>query len=201
MSVGGNRIPQPLQNTRPYRCTLRAMLTGGNVTPATSTGYAYLIITSSLFSSASAYNQLAALFMQMKVIGARAIVTFNRATGTTDNPRVAFIPTPDGQAVGNLGMNLSTFESPIGQAFTGGPGQQVGFRYKPFVSVAAYNTVSNGYVVMPAPKVSVRSLPLIYFGDILFYTPGVLLTSVTQYVQIQLEFDIEFSLLRTDLVA
>jgi hypothetical protein len=201
MTVGGNRIPKSISNPYPYRCTLRALYTGGNVTPATTAGYGWITITSSSWSSSSGYSQLAALFMRVKPIQCRAIITFNRATGTSDNPRVAFIPTPDGQVVGNLGMNLSTFESPLGCVYTGGPGAQIGYKFKPYVSIAAYNTVSNGYLVQPAPQCSIRSIPLIYYGDVLFYTPGAVLTTVTQYVSIAVEFDFEFSYLRTDLVA
>jgi len=194
-------VPRRPVNSQALRVELAVMFTGTNVTPATTTGYAYLAVTSSLWSSASGYPQLAALFLKVKPIKVLSRVTFNRATGTTDNPRVAFAPTPDGQPVGNLGMNLSTFESPLAAQAVGGPGVTIAQSDPAMIAVAVYNTVSNGYQMQRPSALSIRTLPLTYFHDILFYTPGISLASVPNYVQIQLLFTFEFSCLRTDLNA
>lgn len=194
-------VPIRPPNSQKLRVRLNVMLTGTNVTPATTAGYAYLPVTSGLFASASGYAQLAALFLKLKPIKVTTRITFNRATGTTDNPRVAFAPTPDGQPVGNLGMNLSTFESPLACQAVGGPGVTIVQSDPAMIALAVYNTVSNGYQMQRPQALSVRTMPLVYYHDVLFYTPGINLTTVANYVQIYLSFDLEFSCLRTDLNA
>ena len=184
-----------MRNIAKSKFVTTVILTGGNVTPATTTGYSYLTVSSGLWSSSSPWTQLIALYQFVRPLGCRISVTFNRATGNTDNPRVTFVPTPAGNAVGNLGMNLSTFEASLGRSFTGGPGQTVSFNSDPSVLVSVYNTVSNGYMAQEPGTLSVSSLPLVYYGDLLLYTPGILLSSVTQYVQIKIEFSYEFSVL------
>jgi len=131
----------------------------------------------------------------VRPLGVTIEVTYNRATGTTDNPRVSFVPTPSGAPVGNLGMNLSTFESALGKNVSGGPGTICSFRCPPSVLVALYNSVINGYMAMRPGALTISSLPLVYYGDLLFYTPGILLSSVTNYVTIKIKFDFEFSVL------
>lgn len=187
-------IPRSINGQRArYHTTVT--FTGGNVTPATTTGYAYLVVSSSLWTSSSPWTQLAALYQFVRPLGASIEVTFNRATGTTDNPRVAFVPTPAGTPVGNLGMNLSTFESALGKNVSGGPGTICSFRCSPSVLVALYNTVISGYMSMRPGALTISSLPLVYYGDLLLYTPGILLSSVTNYVTIKIKFDFEFSVL------
>lgn len=165
------------------------------MTPATTTGYSYLTITSGLWTSSSPWSQLAALYQFVKPRKCRIEVTFNRATGNSDNPRVTFVPTPAGNAVGSLGMNLSTFETALGTSKTGGPGQILSHAYDPYVLLSLYNTVSNGYMSATPGVLSVANLPLVYYGDLLIYTPGILLSSVTNYISIKLIFDFEFSVL------
>jgi hypothetical protein len=190
-----------LRNSQKCRFTLTTLLTGANFTPATTVGYAYRTITSNDFSLASGYAELAALFSLVRPLGCKATVTFNRATGNNDNPRVAFIPSPAGFGAGNLAMNLNTLEAATGRGYTCGPGERVIGYYKPYVSIAAYNTLANGYVTMPAGTLSLASMPIVYFGDVLLSTPSVNVTSVTAYVSLHIEFDFEFSVLRPTLVA
>lgn len=121
--------------------------------------------------------------------------TSARATSSTDMPTVGFAATPDGNAVGTTSMSISTFEAPNCISRTLGPGQEVAYSFRPYIAVAAYNTPTNGYVPMQCPRVSLNSMPLIYFGDILFSTPGVTLTSTANYVSIKLEFVFEFDTL------
>ncbi len=193
----GYTVPSTLsiRNNQKFKAVTTVLLTGGNVTPATTTGYAWITITSSQWSSSSPWTQLAALYQFVRPLGCRISVTFNRATGTTDNPRMSFVPTPAGTPVGNLGMALSTLESPTGRSFVGGPGQTITGNFDPYVSISCYNTVANGYQVSRPGYLSLDNLPLVYYGDLLFFTPGVNVSTVTAYLTIKLEFIHEFFLL------
>ena len=93
-------------------------------------------------------------------------------------------------------MNISTLESATGKGYTLGPGEEVSFWYTPKVAVAVYATPSNGYMSVSPGKLSLDSLPITYYGDILFFTPGVILTSTANYVSIKIEFVFEFSVLK-----
>lgn len=193
----GYTVPSTLsiRNNQKVRAVTTVLLTGGNVTPATTTGYAWITITSGLWTSSSPWTQLAALYQFVRPLGCRVSVTFNRATGNTDNPRMSFVPTPAGTPVGSLGMSLSTLESPSGRSFVGGPGQTLTGNFDPYISIAAFNTVANGYQVSKPGYLNLNSLPLVYYGDILFFTPSINLSTVTAYVTIKIEFIHEFFLL------
>ncbi len=180
----------PSSAKRVERAVLR--ISGSSVTNATSAGYSYYSITSSVFSSASPWTALSALYMFVKPLYCKVTVTACRATSTSDNPIVGFAATPDGQAVGSASMSLSTFEAPNCISKSLGPGQEVSYAFKPYVAVAAYNTPANGYLPMLAPRCSLNSMPIIYFGDILFLTPGVTLTTTANYIQVRVEFVFEF---------
>lgn len=198
-AASGTYVPSSLslRNTQKARYVTTVILTGTNVTPATTTGYAYLTVTSGLWTSSSPWTALDSLYQFVKPDCARISVTFNRATGSSDNPRVSFVPTPDGNAVGNLGMNLSTLESATGRSFVGGPGQTIAFNCEPAVLLSAYNTVSNGYMSVRPQRLSTANLPLVYYGDLLLYTPGINLSLVPQYIQIKIEFAFQFEVLTT----
>ncbi len=192
VNLSGFRIA----NNKPiiYKTTL--LLTGGNMTPATTTGYSYTSITSNLWTSTSPWTQLAALYMFCRPIACNIVVTANRATGTTDNPVISIIPTPDGNPVGNLGMNLSTLEASGSIPINMGPGVSVRRALSPYVQQALFNTVISGYQAIKPGRLSLSSLPLVYYGDICLYTPGVNVSTVTNYVQIRVDFVFEFSVLK-----
>ena len=183
-------------NTKPVCYTTTLALSGANTTGATSAGYAWYTISSAAWTSSSPWTQLAALYDFVRPLGAKATVAYCRATGTSDNPRVVFVPTPDGTPVGNAGMNISTLEAATGKGYTLGPGEEVSFWYQPKVAVAVYATPTNGYMSVAPGKLSLDSLPITYYGDILFSTPGVTLTSTANYVSIKIEFVFEFSVLK-----
>lgn len=190
-SPRGNLIPS--QAKRIERCVLRT--SGAIVTNATSAGYSWYTVNSNVFGLASPWTALSGLYMFVRPLYVRVTVTASRATSSTDMPLVGFAATPDGNAVGTTSMSISTFEAPNCISRTLGPGQEVAYSFRPYIAVAAYNTPTNGYVPMQCPRVSLNSMPLIYFGDILFSTPGVTLTSTANYVSIKLEFVFEFDTL------
>ncbi len=184
----GNLIPS--QAKRVERAVLR--LSGSSVTNATSSGYSWYTIDSTVFSSASPWTALSNLYMFVRPLYCKVTVTACRATSSSDNPIVGFAATPDGNPVGNAGMNISTLEAPNCVSRSLGPGQEVSYHFKPYVAVAAYNTPTNGYLPMVCPRLSINSLPKIYFGDILLLTPGVVLTTTANYIQMRVEFVFEF---------
>lgn len=184
----------PSSAKRVERTTVR--FSGANVTNATSAGYAYYRVDSNLWTSSSPWAQLQALYMFVRPLYARLTVTASRATGTSDNPVVAFVPTPDGQPVGSASLNLNTFESPTGRTHTLGPGQEVSYTYEPFIAQSAYaSAVASGYFPLRCPRLSLNSLPLVYYGDLLILTPGVNLNTTANYCQFKLEFVFEFDTL------
>jgi hypothetical protein len=130
--------------------------------------------------------------MFVRPVLAKVTVTASRSTGSSDNPVVGFASTPDGAAVGTTSMNISTFEAPNTVSKSLPPGQEVSFTFRPYIAIAAYNTPTNGYVPMQCPRVSLNSLPRIYFGDILLLTPGVVITSTGNYIQVKVEYVMEF---------
>lgn len=172
-----------------------ARYSGANFTLATSSGYSYFPITSARFSESSPWTQLSALYMFIRPVGVKVSVTSSRSTGTGDNPVIAFVPTPDGQPVGSAALNLNYFEAATGKTMTLPPGVPVSYFYDAYVAVAAYNTPTNGYIPMKAPRVNVNSLPLVYFGDILLLTPGVNIVTTANYIQVKLEWVFEFDTL------
>lgn len=184
----------PSSAKRVERTTIR--FGGSSVTNATGSGYSFFRIDSNLWSQSSPWTQLAALYMFCRPLYVRATVTAARSTGTTDNPVVAFVPTPDGSVAGTTAMNISSFEAPTGRTFTLGPGQEVSYTYEPYIAQAAYlSAVSTGYFPQKCPRLSINSLPLVYFGDMLFLTPGVNLVTSGSYIQMKLEFVFEFDTL------
>lgn len=180
----------PSSAKRVERAVIR--LSGASFTNATSSGYSWFTIDSTTFSAASPWTALSALYMFVKPLYTRVTVTACRATGTSDNPVVAFVATPDGNAVGNTSMNISTFECPTAVTRALGPGQEVSYSFRPYVEVAAYNTPTNGYIPMECPRVSINSLPKVYYGDILMLTPGVNLVTTANYIQVKIEHVFEF---------
>lgn len=184
----GNLIPS--QAKRVERAVIR--LSGASVTNATGAGYSWFTIDSTTFSAASPWTALSNLYMFVRPLYCKVTVTACRATSSSDNPVVGFAATPDGNAVGNTAMNVSTFEAPNCVSKSLGPGQEVSYYFKPYVAVAAYNTPANGYMPMVCPRLSINSLPRIYYGDILFLTPGVVLTSTANYIQMRVEHVFEF---------
>lgn len=190
-SPRGNLIPS--QAKRIERTVLR--ISGANFTNATGAGYAWYTVNGSVFGGSSPWTALSGLYMFVRPLYARVTVTASRATSSTDMPLVGFAATPDGNAVGTTAMNLSTFEAANCMSRTIGPGQEVAYTFRPYIAVAAYNTPTNGYVPMQCPRVSLNSLPLIYFGDILVLTPGVVLTSSANYLVAKIEFVFEFDTL------
>jgi len=184
----------PSSAKRVERTTLR--FSGSSVTNATSAGYAFYRIDSNTWTSSSPWAQLAALYMFVRPLYARLTVTAARSTGTSDNPIVAFVPTPDGSVVGSAGLNLNTFEAPTGRTVTLGPGQEVSYTYEPYIAQSAYaSAVSSGYFPLRCPRLSLNSLPLVYYGDLLIATPGINLNTTANYVQFKLEFVFEFDTL------
>lgn len=178
---------------------LVARYSGSSFTLATTAGYSYISLTSARFSEASPWTQLAALYMFIRPMYARVTITSCRATGTSDNPIVCFAPTPDGQPIGSASINLNSFETPVGRTVTLPPGRGVSYVYKPYIAVAAYNTPTNGYIPMQAPRMSKDSLPVVYFGDILLSTPGVTITTTANYIQLKVEFVFAFDTLDSSL--
>lgn len=184
----------PSSAKRVERTTLR--FSGASVTNATTSGYSFFRIDSNLWTSSSPWAQLSALYMFVRPLYARITVTASRSTGSTDNPVVAFVPTPDGSVVGSTSMNISTFESATGRTHTLGPGQEVSYTFEPYIAQSAYaSAVSSGYFPLRAPRLSLNSLPLVYFGDLLLLTPGVNLVTSANYIQMKLEFVFEFDTL------
>lgn len=184
----GNLIPS--QAKRLERVVLR--FSGASVTNATAAGYSWLTVDSTLFAGASPWTALAGLYMFVRPLFARVTITACRATGTADNPVVGFAATPDGSTVGTTAMTLSTFEAPNCITRTLGPGQETAYTFRPYIAVAAYNTPTNGYIPMICPRVSLNSLPKVYFGDVLLLTPGVNLVSTANYITGRIEFVCEF---------
>lgn len=190
-SPKGNLIPS--QAKRIERTVLR--LSGASFTNATGAGYAWFTVNSNVFGGSSPWTALSGLYMFVRPLYARVTVTASRATGTSDMPVVGFAATPDGNAVGTTSMNISTFEAPNCISHTLGPGREVSYTFRPYIAIAAYNTPTNGYVPMQCPRVSLNSLPLIYFGDILAGTPGVNLVTTANYLVAKIEFVFEFDTL------
>ncbi len=182
-------------NSRPVIYSLTATGSGASVTNATSAGYSWLTIDSSLYSAASNWSQLAATYNFVRPVGVRITVAYCRATSSTDNPRIGFAQTPDGTPVGTTSMNISTFESSLCKAYNCGPGEEVVGYMPAKVQLAVYAPVSNGYMSVTPNRLNINSLPRIYYGDLLFFTPGVVLTSTANYVSWKLEFIMEFSVL------
>ncbi len=184
----------PSQRPRIERAIFR--FSGASVTNATSAGYSWISITSDLFSNASPWTALSNLYMFVRPLYARVTVTSNRSTGSSDNPVVGFVATPDGAAVGTTAMNISTFEAPNVMTRTLGPGVEVSYSFQPYIAITAYSTaVASGYVPMKCPRVSLNTMPKIYFGDLLLLTPGVVLTSSAHYIQGKIEFVYAFDTL------
>lgn len=173
---------------------------GASFTNATTAGYSYFTIDSTQYASASPWNALSGLYMFVKPLYVRVTLTACRATSTSDNPSVAFVPTPDGNPVASASMNISTFESPTSVSKTLGPGEEVSYTFKPYVLVSAYAPVANGYISMQCPRVNINSLPRIYYGDILMLTPGVNLVSTANYIQAKLEYVMEFDTIDSSLI-
>lgn len=184
----GNLIPS--QAKRVERTMVR--LSGASFNLATSSGYAWITIDSTLFASSSPWTALSNLYMFVRPLYVRVTVTAARSTGTSDNPVVGFVATPDGTQVGTTAMNISTFEAPNCITRTLGPGKEESYSFRPHVAIAAYATPTNGYIPLPCPRVSLNSLPRIYYGDVLMLTPGVNLTTTASYVQVKVEFVFEF---------
>ena len=139
---------------------------------------------------------MSGLYEFVRPLGVKVTVTFNRATGNTDNPRCAVGPTPDGNPVGNLGMSLNTLEASGFVSRTCEPGKEYSFWVSPSVLLSLYNAVTNGYQAMKPGKLSLSNLPLVYYGDVLLSTPSINVTTVTQYVSLKVEFYFEFSELK-----
>jgi hypothetical protein len=187
-SIPCNLIPS--QNRRRERLVSR--YSGASFTLATSAGYAWLTIDSTQFAIASPWTALSNLYMFVRPIGVKVTITASRSTGSADNPVVGFVATPDGAAVGTTAMNISTFEAPNVVTKSLPPGIETSYYYDAYVAISAYNTPTNGYVPMRAPRCSINSLPRIYFGDLLLLTPGVTITSTANYVQVKAEYVMEF---------
>lgn len=93
-------------------------------------------------------------------------------------------------------MNVSTFEAANVHTRTLGPGTEVTYFYRPHIAVSAYlSAVASGYIPMPCPRVSLNSMPKIYFGDVLLLTPGVNVTTTANYIQAKIEFVFAFDTL------
>ncbi len=182
-------------NTKPVLYTTTLCASGASVTNATSSGYSWITIDSTLFTGSSPWTQLATLFNFVRPIGVKATVAYCRATSSTDNPRIGFVHTPDGTPVGTTAMNISTFESALCKSYTCGPGEEFSHWYPAKVQMAVYAPSLNGYQAITPGRLNLNSLPRVYFGDLLFFTPGVVLTSTANYVSIKLEFVFEFSVL------
>lgn len=176
----------------PRRERLTARYSGASFTLATSSGYSWLTLDSTQFTVASPWTALSGLYMFVRPIGCRVTITSSRSTGSADNPVVGFVATPDGAAVGTTAMNISTFEAPNVMTKTLPPGVEVSYPFNAYVAIAAYNTPTNGYVPMKAPRVSINSMPRIYFGDVLLLTPGVVITTSANYIQVKVEYVMEF---------
>lgn len=176
----------------PRRERLIARYSGASFNLATGSGYSWLTLDSTQFSIASPWTALSDLYMFVRPLGCRVTITASRSTGSSDNPVVGFVATPDGAAVGTTAMNISTFEAPNVMTKTLPPGVEVSYYMEAYVAIAAYNTPTNGYVPMKAPRVSINSIPRIYFGDILLLTPGVNITTSANYVQLKVEYVMEF---------
>lgn len=187
----GPKIPSQV----PRQERLVARYSGASFTLATSAGYAWLTIDSTQFAVASPWTALSNLYMFVRPIGCKVTLTASRSTGSGDNPVVGFVATPDGAAVGTTAMNISTFEAPNVMTRTLPPGVETSYSFDAYVAIAAYNTPTNGYVPMRAPRVSINSIPRIYFGDVLLLTPGVTITSTANYVQVKIEYVMEFDTL------
>jgi hypothetical protein len=186
---------RPLINNARRRERLVARYSGASVTLATGAGYSWFTIDSTRFVDASPWTALSNLYMFVRPISVRITVTSSRSTSTSDNPFVGFVATPDGVAVGSTSMNISTFEAPNVVTRTLPPGVESSYFFRPFVAVAAYNTPTNGYIPFPCPRISVNNIPRVYFGDLLIATPGVTLTTTANYLQIKLEYVMEFDTL------
>jgi hypothetical protein len=184
----GNLIPSSLK--RVERTVIR--LSGASFTNATSAGYSWFTIDSTTYSAASPWTALSALYAFVRPMYCRVTVTACRATATSDNPVVAFVPTPDGTPVGNTSINISSFEAPTSISRSLGPGQEVSYTFRPYVAVAAYNAPSNGYMPMMCPRLSLNSMPRVYYGDILILTPGVNLVTTANYLNVKIEHVFEF---------
>ncbi len=180
----------PSSAKRIERAVLR--LSGASFTNATAAGYSYFTIDSTSFSGASPWTALSALYNFVRPMYCRVTVAACRATSTSDNPVVAFVPTPDGTPVGGAAMSISTFESPTSVSRVLGPGEEVSYTFRPYVAVAAYNAPSNGYLPMMCPRLSLNSLPRVYYGDILILTPGVNLVTTANYINVKIEHVFEF---------
>lgn len=167
-------------------------LSGASFNLATSSGYSWITIDSTLFASSSPWTALSSLYMFVRPLYVRVTVTAARSTGTSDNPVVGFVATPDGTQVGTTAMNVSTFEAPNCITRTLGPGKEESYSFRPYVAIAAYATPSNGYIPLACPRVSLNSMPRIYYGDVLMLTPGVTLTTTANYIQVKVEFVFEF---------
>jgi hypothetical protein len=176
----------------PRRERLIARYSGAAFLLATGAGYSWLTIDSTQFTIASPWNALSGLYMFCRPIGCKVTITASRSTGSSDNPVVGFVATPDGSAVGTTAMNLSTFEAPNVMTRTLPPGVEVSYYFDAYVALSAYNTPTNGYVPMKAPRVALNSMPRIYFGDILLLTPGVTITSTANYITLKVEYVMEF---------
>lgn len=173
-----------------------ARFSGASVTNATSSGYSFFKMDSNLWSASSPWNQLAALYMFVKPLYLRVTVTACRATGTSDNPFIAFVPTPDGTPAGTTSMNINSFEGPTGRTHTLGPGQEVCYTFEPYIASTAYaSAVASGYFPIKCPRLSLNNLPIVYYGDLLIATPGVNLVTSGNYIQFKLEFVYEFDTL------
>jgi len=187
-SIPRNLIPSQAKR----RERLIARYSGASFNLGTTSGYAWISIDSTLFSAASPWTALSNLYMFVRPIGVKVTITSSRSTGTSDNPVVGFVATPDGTHVGTTAMNISTFEAPNVVTKTLPPGVEVSYFYDAYIAVAAYNTPTNGYVPFKAPRCSVNSLPRVYFGDLLLLTPGVNITTTANYIQVKVEFVMEF---------
>jgi len=189
-------VPVPRGPTTPSSARRRERLvarySGASFTLATGAGYSWFTIDSTKFNDASPWTALANLYMFCRPISVRVTVTGARSTSTSDNPIVGFVATPDGVAVASTSMNISTFEAPNVWTKSLPPGVEVSYNMKPHIAVAAYNTPSNGYVPFPCPRMSINNIPRVYFGDILLLTPGVTITSTGNYIQLKLEYVMEF---------
>lgn len=187
----GPKIPSQIR--RQERLVLRT--SGAAFTAATTTGYSWLTVDSTLFNAASPWTSLSNLYMYVRPIACKITVTSARSTSTSDNPVVGFAATPDGNMVGSTAMSISTFEAAncISQSLP--PGVGVSYYFDAYIALAAYATPTNGYVPFRAPRVSLNSLPRVYFGDILMSTPGLLLPSNANYIQVKIEFVMEFDTL------
>lgn len=192
----GNLIPSSAK--RIERVVQR--ISGSSFTNATTAGYSYFVVDSTQWANASPWTALSGLYMYCRPLYARITVTACRATGTSDNPVVAFVATPDGNQVASAAMSLNTFEAPTSVSKTLGPGQEVSYTFKPYVLLSAYAPVANGYVSMLCPRTNINSLPRIYYGDILISTPGVNIVTTANYLQTKIEYVMEFDTIDSSLI-